>query len=360
MPAVPENCSRFRPVTVAPAAGHPSGMRSCGRNSRRRCRGDGRGGRSRSAVPGPDRALRREQIVRHALRLGDAVAIRLQSDALPPGREVQRASARQYWQVVVLPARDQGGQCDVQRQFAADRPIAGDAHIDEEIGKLLEDRGHSGGCRDALGGGQLERCGSGARAVLRRSVIPDRITRRRPEKTVLGTGMCRRIDSSSSIRQGWRGYAATACLTARAGSAREQRSWPKGRAPGTARVKLRQSVGLDRGCPVFQHEGKRPPRCRCTPNDLDPEDQVGRLAGLQAFRSWRTCTPTLSTAIPGSYIGTRQYGWMRCRTSQGTRAILIAVRVPHQASRAMPAVVVPQRSIAIQNCFSPAAVRAPC
>ena len=43
------------------------------------------------------------------------------------------------------------------------------------------------------------------------------------------------------------------------------------------------------------------------PNDLDPEDQVGWLACLQAFRSRRTCTRTFSTAIPGSYVGARQY-----------------------------------------------------
>ena len=205
------------------ATGH-RGTQSCGRSSRRRCRGDGRVGRSRAAGPTRSSGL------------------------------IEQIDSAVLW-------------FRLARSRALPRRV----------------------CHGAGAGGAAS---PGAQRWSR-EVAPTATQRRSPatglspppRRSTMNSGSC-----SRTRRRGRGGDALCRVRPVRGNSSR--------RAARSSRP--RAESGLERKMERLRDAGTRP-------NDLDPEDQVGWLACLQAFRSRRTCTRTFSTAIPGSYVGARQY-----------------------------------------------------
>ena len=78
------------------------------------------------------------------------MAVRAQFGAGAPRREAQPALRLEYRQIVALIARGQRADGDVQRQFAGDGPVTGDALVDDEFGKLFEYRSDAARGGDAL------------------------------------------------------------------------------------------------------------------------------------------------------------------------------------------------------------------
>jgi len=85
----------------------------------------------------------------------NAIAIVAQRGARLPCREPQHICIRDDRQTINLIARTQVREYGVQRHLACDRPVTGDARIDEKFRQLLERGKQSVGCSKALAGRKL-------------------------------------------------------------------------------------------------------------------------------------------------------------------------------------------------------------